>query len=158
MPKVYLATKEDVENSKINPTDIVTPVNDNTNTARDTINANTNTQVSTCVNNINSNTDARANEIKALMNSGGGSPIKSIQRGTTKVPIDDLYVNVSFSPVNIAKTMVLLNGNGALEPTGSAYALLPYLKTLTSSSMRIDTSIISTDKTFYFSWQVIEFA
>ena len=83
------------------------------------------------------------------------SCIKSIQRGTTSISNS---ITITISKVDPNKCVVLLNGN-AWDTTPGLYASsLPYLKSITETSLTISASKwFDPGPSAIISWQVIEF-
>ena len=88
----------------------------------------------------------------------GNSVIKSIQRGTFTMASTERYRTVSISPVNTAKTIVLLQGFRT-EYNTQYFSYSFYLSDFRSNSFSITaetaSSLVSVVGTC--SWQVIEF-
>ncbi len=100
------------------------------------------------------------NDIKQIKQSlgTGNSVIKSIQRGTFTMASTERYRTVSISPVNTAKTIVLLQGFRT-EYNTQYFSYSFYLSDFRSNSFSITaetaSSLVSVVGTC--SWQVIEF-
>nr|WP_317357869.1 hypothetical protein [uncultured Tyzzerella sp.] len=100
------------------------------------------------------------NNVKHIKDSlgTGNSVIKSIQRGTFTMASTERYRTVSISPVNTAKTIVLLQGFRT-EYNTQYFSYSFYLSDFRSNSFSITaetaSSLVSVVGTC--SWQVIEF-
>lgn len=91
--------------------------------------------------------------------SGGTGAVKSVQRGRCsfyEAPQNNesiYYREINISPVNIRKSIVLING-----VIGSTYTREVFLIDLTSNTLRLGaTWSVTADETKNVSWQVIEF-
>lgn len=92
---------------------------------------------------------------------GGGSVIKSIQRGTLSVTTSDSldYYPVTISSVDPSKCLVLINGYGRLNSFETHYRLFGFLAN--STTLRIDRrgfAMTNSGVELNVSWQVIEFS
>lgn len=89
---------------------------------------------------------------------GNMSAIKSIQRGVVTFPSDSETVSITISSVDVSKTIVIIDGTSVLN-SGLGVTHVPYLDSLTSTTLRLRTKKYSSSGNSYYpvSWQVVEY-
>ena len=99
--------------------------------------------------------------LQNVQNSGGGltSCIRKIQRGTVSISRYESSVDVTLSGFsNVGKMFVLLHGVSCLhDGSSTAFAVLPYVSSLTAKKLTLGHADSFSDYGKNFSYQVIEF-
>lgn len=96
------------------------------------------------------------NMINKVLQTGGVSVVKSIQKGVLNLNTSQTEYTISISTINPQKAFVILNSSAVQSSSGSSRSNNYYLKSLTDTNIVVDASS-SQNNEGYLSWQVIEY-